>query len=963
MASPSGADEATIGELLVAGWRASIGSRRRLGVALATAIALFVLLAALPLFVGRLLDTALSGSNSQQAIEEYLTRRRELVVLNGRLLGDLQDSDSDLPLRQIDRGMDLGVLSALAQGSGPLLDALFEHLDRFTLDADLDLNVRRQLDDATGVEREVLATITSDGSIDRSELEELVDPFLSSSGAVARLGVFDRLVTTIALEKTLIERRDTAADRTLRTEVTWFAAAIAVAIVLRQVTVRLALDVTQASGQRLRQRVFAQVHDTAAVDSGFLGRPSMVSRCTAYVDRVEAAWRSVLVTGIPAVASLVLSVTLLWWADLGTGLVITVTVVLLEAIRRRRSPRWSAQARDRLDRGTDLTDLTDLAVSHRRSVWARHDQGAVRTRFAQLAELLSGRARRVELNSLNQEVAAFGVGQLGLVVVVAAIGLARSDIGIAAATASVLYVGRVADALARLPGILADLAEASPYQRRLGVLLTTPKRRPEPEICLPAPTISDPAEATVSVTDLSVAPPGPAVPLSQCSLRADASAWTIVVGPPGSGASTLTGVLAGLDAVPVATVHIATADIARWSTQDLQRMVGVVPATPMPVTGTWRDQILPTSGADRDDDGSLGLDRVVALMGLDDALATLDKGLDTEIDTRNHPLSIETRARLAGAAVLAGSAPVVVIEDPTSGLDHDVALAWWQAMRTGLAGRVVIATTARRDIIRGRDQVVVMEAGRIIERGHRGDLIAANGAFARWWSLETGTELAPVDLRRVPGLAALDDAAISALSARLVTERYGEGEVIVAAGAPLDRVMLVADGLVELVDTSATVERRIALVRPGNQIGEVRTDGAAPAAYTARALEATVVRSLHRLAISDGVAGMLERPRDQRIVYAWLVRHGESSRDILESTSGPQIDAEHLSDALDALIADGSVIATGSTAPSTGEVRYRVAGAQRRRRGSGLLDQLLTSDDAGGREGGGSRPEPPSSRG
>lgn len=938
--------EATITELIRAAWRATPGSRLRLATALVTSVALFALLAVLPLAVGRLLDTALSGSTSDEAVDDYLSRRRELVLLNGRLLGDLQATRSELPLRDIDRGMDLAVLAALAQGSESLLDALFDHVDSAALDDRLDLDLRQQLDGTAGTAgpaRALLADITSDGVIERDELETLIDPRLPSAGSVSRLGLFDQLVTTIALDERLGEQRDAAARDDLRTGAIWFIGAIALAAVLRQITVRLTLDITQASGHRLRRRVFAQIHDTAVVDAGVLGRPSMVSRCTSYVDRVEAAWRTILVTGIPAVASLVLSLGLLWWTDRTTGAVITATVVLLEILRRRRAPSWSAQARERLDRGTELAELTDLAVSQRRAIWARADQGPIRTRFLQLAEALSDRTRRVELNGVNQEVAAFGVGQLGLIVVVATIGLTRSDIGLAAATASVLYVGRVADALARLPGMVADLAEAAPYQRRLDILLDTPARRPEPLDPVPAPDLSttDAGTLTVDVVDLVVAPPGPAVPVTGCSLRADARSWTILVGPPGSGASTITGVLGGLDEVAGDMVFIAGGDTSTWSRADLRRFVTVIPANPALVTGTWRDQL---TGPDRTV-SQQRMDEVLVLMGLGGVVADLPDGLDTLVDPRHRPVGAEVRARVAAAAAILDPAPVVVIEDPTAGLDHDVAADWWTAIRRGLEGRVVIVATSRRDVIRDQDQIAMMMRGRLVEHGRRPDLIAAHGAFSRWWEAETGTELTALDLRQVPGLAALDDAALAALGERLVTERYDEGEVIIAAGAPLDRLMVVADGLVELLDGAGEHARRIALVRPGNQIGEVAAENVAPAPYTARALEATVVRSLHRLAISDGVAGVLDRPRDHRRLYTWLLRRGETPIAELMSGSGPDLDQQAIAAALEALLADGSIVA--GQAPGT-EGSVRVAGTRRRRRSGGVLDQLVDRHEGSG---------------
>ena len=234
------------------------------------------------------------------------------------------------------------------------------------------------------------------------------------------------------------------------------------------------------------------------------------------------------------------------------------------------------------------------------------------------------------------------------------------------------------------------------------------------------------------------------------------------------------------------------------------------------------------------------------------------------------------------------------------------------------------------DLIDASDEVVVLERGGVVDVGTRAELLARRGVFTRLWQRMLDGVDPTTDLGSLPGLATLSPEVLAQLATRLVTERFDDGQTIIATGEVADRVFIVVDGSVELFDG----DRRVATVKAGNHFGDIEAAGGALTTFSAVAHGPTVLRSLHRLAISSGAAGVLDRSPAERALYAYLARNGVSTSAELEALGY----STGVGSTLEALVADGVVART----ELGGELTYRLAGSQRRRRGGlvSLLDTL-----------------------
>jgi ATP-binding cassette subfamily B protein len=108
----------------------------------------------------------------------------------------------------------------------------------------------------------------------------------------------------------------------------------------------------------------------------------------------------------------------------------------------------------------------------------------------------------------------------------------------------------------------------------------------------------------------------------------------------------------------------------------------------------------------------------------------LPAGLDTVVGARGHRFSGGERQRLAIARTLLSNPPVLVLDEATSALDTDTERELQGALDALLQGRTTLTIAHRLSTIRAADEIVVLDAGRIVERGSHAELLAMGGRYA-----------------------------------------------------------------------------------------------------------------------------------------------------------------------------------------------------------------------------------------
>ena len=121
-------------------------------------------------------------------------------------------------------------------------------------------------------------------------------------------------------------------------------------------------------------------------------------------------------------------------------------------------------------------------------------------------------------------------------------------------------------------------------------------------------------------------------------------------------------------------------------------------------------------------------------------------GLDTVVGERGYRLSGGQRQRLTIARLLLGRSRVVVLDEATASLDSESEAAVQQALAEALAGRTSIVIAHRLSTVRAADVILVVEDGRIVERGTHEQLLARGGRYAELYETQFGEEPWPHDV-------------------------------------------------------------------------------------------------------------------------------------------------------------------------------------------------------------------------
>lgn len=213
-----------------------------------------------------------------------------------------------------------------------------------------------------------------------------------------------------------------------------------------------------------------------------------------------------------------------------------------------------------------------------------------------------------------------------------------------------------------------------------------------------------------------------------------------LVGPSGSGKTTITHLVARLYDVTGGAVRVGGDDVRDLTLESLRGSVGYVTQD----AHLFHDTIGANLRFARPDATDEEIWRALTDAQVADLVHRLPDGLDTVVGERGYRLSGGERQRFAIARLLLKAPSVVVLDEATAHLDTESEVAVQRALDETMKGRTAIVVAHRLSTIRAADQILVVSAGRIVQRGTHDELLAAGGLYAELYKAQFATRVAEV---------------------------------------------------------------------------------------------------------------------------------------------------------------------------------------------------------------------------
>ncbi|HYG77539.1 MAG TPA: ABC transporter ATP-binding protein [Planctomycetota bacterium] len=493
-------------------------------------------------------------------------------------------------------------------------------------------------------------------------------------------------------------------------------------------------EASETIARNLRDRLYSQLQRAPSFFHNQMNTGDLVQRCTSDVETVRAFLATQVVQIVHAVVLLVTVLPIMLWMSPRMTLVSLITIPPIVAfsifffIRIRSSFLKTDEAEGALSARLQ-ENLTGIRVVR---AFARQEFEC--EKFGERNDEYRDRTYRMIVLlawywSLSDLLA---LGQKGAVLIAGAWWVTQGEMTIGMLYAFMVYVNMFLWPVRNMGRTLTDTGKTLVSLGRLEEILNQPPEDAgDPKRELPAPRLN----GTIAFENVSFSHKDKVV-LSDVSLQVEAGQTLAILGPSGSGKTTLIHLLLRLYEPASGRITVDGRDIREMNRKDLRREIGVVTQEPFLFSKTLRDNIRLGRMAAVDDD-------VVAAATtacIHDGIAGFEKGYDTLVGERGVTLSGGQRQRVAIARAILKDPSVLVLDDALSAVDTETEALILNALKSRRGRHTTLLIAHRLSTLMHADTIVVLEHGRITQRGTHSTLAKQEGLYRKLWRIQASLE-------------------------------------------------------------------------------------------------------------------------------------------------------------------------------------------------------------------------------
>jgi ABC-type multidrug transport system fused ATPase/permease subunit len=237
--------------------------------------------------------------------------------------------------------------------------------------------------------------------------------------------------------------------------------------------------------------------------------------------------------------------------------------------------------------------------------------------------------------------------------------------------------------------------------------------------------------------------------LTDLNLKIKPGQFVGIVGPTGSGKSTVVSLIPRFYDVQSGSIHIDGQDVRKYKLKHLRDQIGYV----LQDTVLFRGTIFENIAFGRPDATKEEVIEAAKLANAHDFIMAMPLGYDTPVGERGLTLSGGQRQRIGIARVMVRNSPILLLDEPTAALDSESEKLVIDALQKLMKGKTVIAIAHRLSTIRDADQIVVIQDGGVAESGTHDELMAKNGLYAALHRTQFDGSSDKVDMEAAPDLS------------------------------------------------------------------------------------------------------------------------------------------------------------------------------------------------------------------